>query len=592
MELSQVLTLNSLSKWSPNGELLACVNENIVKLLPIGDPATGQVFAVSGTIEKFSWAPDSSSFCCLVSGTVHVFSLANSTRVSKVEDPQLPIVAVEWTPDSRYVITASDCGIRLSIWRVDEGTERDEVPVLTCRRPKYPLTAGHAFTSSGSLWAVCTRVEGVESLELFACPTAAKADWKIFKKFRMKTIDMQELLWTPEENIVVWDSALYKCKVFVYHVSGQLLHQVANFPVDDALSICQVKLHAPSRLLAIGFSDASIRLLSVDHWREEDFSPLIHEKKICLKKNLLVLKEELRYPPEEETEDKAEQKEILPNTSFLSPRKNIPSANRDKHRHWSSSASAAEGATVFRRVGASREESSSSDSSAREEESCCRDGEHPSSSDVCKSLENNEKKKKKNRFYFLLPSKKRDTASSSSSPLMSLCPPGSSSSSTFRRDTSPHERKTKENCFYFPVEKEKPLFPEGILLLRFSPCGTFLASTNAEHPTVVFIWNLNNGKIESVLIHRSPVKQIQWNPHPAATSRAACLAISTGDPRIFIWTAPWQSVIELPRIDRLRCREVQWSSQGETLLLQDKGKGILLYPSFLYALPSSHDVGV
>ncbi|KYK64465.1 WDR8 protein isoform 3 family protein [Toxoplasma gondii TgCatPRC2] len=134
---------------------------------------------------------------------VRVFSVSDCQWTCAIDEGLLPVVAASWAPDSLHIVTASDCGMRLSVWSLCATPAEDPLR-LVVMRPKFP-SAGRAFSPSGAFWAVCTRVDCKDFLEIFH----VSQDWVKLRDFQVKTDDLQGLLWTPSEtSLVVWDTPL------------------------------------------------------------------------------------------------------------------------------------------------------------------------------------------------------------------------------------------------------------------------------------------------------------------------------------------------------------------------------------------------
>ncbi|PFH33568.1 WDR8 protein isoform 3 family protein [Besnoitia besnoiti] len=277
---------SALARWSPDGELLATVTENLVKMRRVTAPIAPAIFPAPARILQLAWAPDSQRFLCLLADhTVRVFSVTDHEWSCGINEGLLPVAAASWAPDSLHVLTASDCKMRLSVWSLCESRAADAL-TLVVHRPKF-ASAGNTFSPSGKLWAVCTRVDCKDFLEIFR---VSPTQWSRLRDFEVCTSDLQDLLWTPSEtSLVVWDSPVV-CRFLVYHIAGHLLFKFE--PQTEALGIRSVQIEPKADALLVSGYDETIRVFSLLDW-SEPFPPMRHEEKVAFHDHLLVVREEV-----------------------------------------------------------------------------------------------------------------------------------------------------------------------------------------------------------------------------------------------------------------------------------------------------------
>ncbi|EPR58721.1 WDR8 protein isoform 3 family protein [Toxoplasma gondii GT1] len=545
---SQVACAN----WSPDGEFLATVTEHLVELRPLADPSSPQLFPSGEKIIKLLWSPDSSRFLCLLADhTVRVFSVSDCQWTCAIDEGLLPVVAASWAPDSLHIVTASDCGMRLSVWSLCATPAEDPLR-LVVMRPKFP-SAGRAFSPSGAFWAVCTRVDCKDFLEIFH----VSQDWVKLRDFQVKTDDLQGLLWTPSEtSLVVWDTPLL-ARLAVYHISGQVLFELE--PRTESLGFRNLQVHAKANLLVASGYDETIRVFSLGDWAEV-FPPLHHRERMPFLPHLLVVREEANDL----------QKRMQPADLFSSQR------NREKRESGENGEiceCSSRSPVVYRQLSlqerqdASEEkENNSSGSCQSRTESENRTVAQEKARAEREGREGNEigEAKKLPKAFITLPTEKAAPVRLGSLLETRAGTPGAGGS-----------KARKENSSF------------GICRALLSPCGAFVASQNERQPCVIFLWSLQSGDLVSLALHREPVTSFAWSPHPAASGDTACLAIATNASRFFLWTPRWQSVAELSI--PLQCQKLLWSPGGEALLLQEKSKGVIAYPSFLYSVPDKEE---
>ena len=80
----------------------------------------------------------------------------------------------------------------------------------------------------------------------------------------------------------------------------------------------------------------------------------------------------------------------------------------------------------------------------------------------------------------------------------------------------------------------------GISLMSWSCDGTILATVNENMPHAVWVWEVEQAELSTVLLHISPVKAVEWAP------QGHSLAICTGSPRVYLWSPGGASVVHVP----------------------------------------------
>merc|ERR1712232_423066 len=80
-------------------------------------------------------------------------------------------------------------------------------------------------------------------------------------------------------------------------------------------------------------------------------------------------------------------------------------------------------------------------------------------------------------------------------------------------------------------------------------------------------WDLERLALAAVLLHRTPVRSLAWDPSLAGAAR---LAISTADPLLHIWSTETAdaTITSCP----LSMTRLQWRCDGSALLLQERDR--------------------
>ncbi|KAH0785377.1 WD repeat-containing protein WRAP73 [Histomonas meleagridis] len=113
-----------------------------------------------------------------------------------------------------------------------------------------------------------------------------------------------------------------------------------------------------------------------------------------------------------------------------------------------------------------------------------------------------------------------------------------------------------------PVQLEKNEFLSGITNLEWSNSNKFLATTNAETPKAVFIWDIETISLVYVLVFKKDVEMIKWS------TKEDILAISTGSNFLALWSQ--QGKVWLVRDNKVNeVNAIQWKQDGSELLVID-----------------------
>ena len=101
-------------------------------------------------------------------------------------------------------------------------------------------------------------------------------------------------------------------------------------------------------------------------------------------------------------------------------------------------------------------------------------------------------------------------------------------------------------------------------------------------PNVVWVWDIQQVELHSVLMHLTSVKFFSFAP----TSHH--LIIATGNPRFNLWTPYSASVYELSQdsfssspLNTMAISRVKWNtSRSNKLVLSDKTHAVIAFPGF------------
>ncbi len=193
----------------------------------------------------------------------------------KIDEGSTGLVACQWTPDSRHILTTAEFQLRITLWSLSNKT----VSYI-----KYPKLAkgGLDFTTDGRVMALSERRDSKDFVSLFSCE-----EWKLVRNFPVDTVDLAGLKWSPDDKVLcVWESPLCY-KVLLYSLEGECLSSYSAY--ENALGIKTVKWSPTGQFLAIGSFDQQMRLLNHVTWK-----PLIechHRSSISAQDSVVVYKE-------------------------------------------------------------------------------------------------------------------------------------------------------------------------------------------------------------------------------------------------------------------------------------------------------------
>ena len=121
--------------------------------------------------------------------------------------------------------------------------------------------------------------------------------------------------------------------------------------------------------------------------------------------------------------------------------------------------------------------------------------------------------------------------------------------------------------YKLPCVKPDRLRPNptmGISNISFSYDYNYLYSRSERYPRVLWIWNTNNYKLASILVHASSIRQVKWN------EKDGTLSIACGNGKLYQWSPEGVSIVDIPS-PKFTAIGLQWNSNGNRLLLNGAG---------------------
>lgn len=114
----------------------------------------------------------------------------------------------------------------------------------------------------------------------------------------------------------------------------------------------------------------------------------------------------------------------------------------------------------------------------------------------------------------------------------------------------------------------------GIGLVKFSASGRFLATRCDSVPSAVWVWDMENLSLASLIVHKSPVVAMEWDP-VHSKDKEETLAMSCNSDHIFVWSISGVLALQVPNCKTLNgagelgpIRTIAWSCKGNCLILK------------------------
>ena len=127
---------------------------------------------------------------------------------------------------------------------------------------------------------------------------------------------------------------------------------------------------------------------------------------------------------------------------------------------------------------------------------------------------------------------------------------------------------------YVKANHDDPYLLVGIGLAVFSTSGRYLATRCDAVPSVVWVWDMQDLSLISLVIHSSPVVTLCWDPlSPGDTDEV--LAMCCNADHIYIWSCSGMLAVKVPNCETLSgagelgpIRNISWSGKGNCLILK------------------------
>ena len=118
---------------------------------------------------------------------------------------------------------------------------------------------------------------------------------------------------------------------------------------------------------------------------------------------------------------------------------------------------------------------------------------------------------------------------------------------------------------------------KGIKKVEWSSNSKIFAYRNDNYPNILWVWSIDTIELHSVIITLKHIKDFKWTP---PTQKNNFLFIVTENNKTYQFSSNTISTIEIPNTTgNITPYKIQWNSQGNCLLLNDKSNIIIGYLS-------------
>ncbi|XP_076167676.1 WD repeat-containing protein WRAP73 [Ptiloglossa arizonensis] len=199
---------NQLCDFSADGRFLAIAYQTNLIIKSSKTFTTIHSFIFTDIIEFIEWSRNSEYILCanIKKAIIQVFSIHYPEWKYKLIEGSAGLESVNWSPDSRHILTLSDFNIQISVWSLEN---RNVTHIQNVKSSFHKLQ----YSSNGNELAVIVSNEGKDSIEIYKTDT-----WKLSKKLicgRLNSID--GICWSPNSELLcIWCSFGGETKLIIY----------------------------------------------------------------------------------------------------------------------------------------------------------------------------------------------------------------------------------------------------------------------------------------------------------------------------------------------------------------------------------------
>lgn len=263
MECYSFRLSNGLFSFSPNGLFAAICNQQRLAVYLVSDFRQIRVIQCSEIVEHIEWSTDSELLLSayLKKGKLDVWSIAQPEWKCKISTGSLGLIAAQFAPSSRHVLSTANLHLRITIWSLTDQN------VCHINLPKQ-ANPGIDFSVAGAYMAVVERRMAQDCVAIYTCDT-----WAQVTLIGGEAIDIGGVKWSPDgTKIVIWDGS-HPGKLGIYLISGSKLAVLT-----DVFGIHSLEWSPTAQILAVATVGCKIKLINHLSWNA--ISTLNHPDKI------------------------------------------------------------------------------------------------------------------------------------------------------------------------------------------------------------------------------------------------------------------------------------------------------------------------
>jgi hypothetical protein len=276
MSISQIINSSIISKnnFSPNGKyLLVPKGKNLILYTLHPDIKKLEKIIFNSTINYIEFSPSSEYFLILLLKLqeCHIKSVNKKNFLMKIKEPIYNINSVIWSSNDNYILISLNNYNALHIFSTKDEYENIEKELdnqnldykynknfkFVISNIKFPnlSTQGIDFSCGArEFFAIIIRKQIKDWVEIYDT-----SDYFLVSSFVCSTINADNILWTKDNSfILVQENKNYDCKLFVYSLSGNLIHIIE--PYKNYLGINKLNISPNGHYITATYCDNNIRL--------------------------------------------------------------------------------------------------------------------------------------------------------------------------------------------------------------------------------------------------------------------------------------------------------------------------------------------
>ena len=276
MSISQIINSSIISKnnFSPNGKyLLVPKGKNLILYTLHPDIKKLEKIIFNSTINYIEFSPSSEYFLILLLKLqeCHIKSVNKKNFLMKIKEPIYNINSAIWSSNDNYVLISLNNYNALHIFSTKDEYENIEEELdnqnldykynknfkFVISNIKFPnlSTQGIDFSCGArEFFAIIIRKQIKDWVEIYHT-----SDYSLVSSFVCSTINADNILWTKDNSfILVQENKNYDCKLFVYSLSGNLIHIIE--PYKNYLGINKLNISPNGHYITATYCDNNIRL--------------------------------------------------------------------------------------------------------------------------------------------------------------------------------------------------------------------------------------------------------------------------------------------------------------------------------------------